>query len=555
MLADGVDEAVLKNIGAAKQLAEIVKTSLGPNGRKKLIVNHLGKTLVSSDCATIVRELEVVHPAAQMVAMAAKAQENEMGDGTNFVVSFAGELLALADSLLRQGFHTSEVVKGYELAYAECMSTILPSLVAKEAGDPRSVPAMADVASFAVGSKHEGLEDVLAELVGKACVSVMKPPPGPASLKADSVRVAKVRGGDARAASCVVRGLLVMRDTETSVKVAKNAKVVVYGCGIEMAQTETKGTVLIKTAEELLNYNKTEERALEAIVKEIHEAGVEVVVCHGSISEMARHFLEKYGLLTLRIPSKFDLRRVCKATRASTLVRLGAPTPEETGFIATIQVQEIGGKTCTILDQDASHDSQISTIVLRASTNSLLDDLERAVDNGIQTVRNVAKDPRLVHGAGAFEAELAARLRAFAETQTGLEQYAVHKFAEAFECVPRALADNAGLDATKVIADLRAKHDAGAADAGVYVSFDDDLDDDLADPTEDDDDTAKAVVTTSSGNASLQATNPIFDSLAVKECAIRLAYDAAVTVLRVDQIIMSKAAGGPKPPPQGPPDA
>jgi len=161
MLADGVDEAVLKNIGAAKQLAEIVKTSLGPNGRKKLIVNHLGKTLVSSDCATIVRELEVVHPAAQMVAMAAKAQESEMGDGTNFVVSLAGELLALADTLLRQGFHTSEVVKGYELAYAECMQKILPALVAKEAGDPRDEKAMAEAASFAVGAKHEGLEDVL----------------------------------------------------------------------------------------------------------------------------------------------------------------------------------------------------------------------------------------------------------------------------------------------------------------------------------------------------------------------------------------------------------
>ena len=534
-LADGVDEAVLKNIGAAKQLAEIVKTSLGPHGRKKLIVNHLGKTLVSSDCGTIVRELEVVHPAAQMIALAAKAQEQESGDGTNFVVSLAGSLLGQAEELLRQGLHTSEVVKGYEMAYKEAMA-IIPTLSKKEAGDPRDEAAMAHVAKFVVGSKHEGLEDVLSELVGKACVDVMEPAPGPAYFKADQVRVAKIKGGDARTHSLVVKGMVVMRDTETSVKSAKDAKVAVFGCGIEMAQTETKGTVLIKSAEELLQYNKTEERALETIVKEIYESGIKVVVCNGSISEMARHFLEKYKLLAIRIPSKFDMRRICKATGASTMVRLGAPTPEEHGFISKIQVQEIGGKTCTVFDQDKTHSSKISTIVLRASTTSLLDDLERAVDNGIQTIRNVAKDPRLVAGAGAFEAALAAKLRAFGETNNGLEQYAIQKFADSFECVPRALAENAGLDATKILADLRATHADGFSDAGVVVDYDDD-DHPVVDSSE------------------KRRDNPVVDSLAVKESAIRLAVDSALTVLRVDQIIMSKAAGGPKPPPQGPPDA
>jgi len=537
-LADGVDEAVLKNIAAAKQLAGVVKTSLGPNGRKKLIVNHLGKTLVSSDCATIVRELEVVHPAAQMIALAAKAQEQEVGDATNLVVSLAGELLGRAEELLRQGLHTSEVVKGYELAYAECLSFEFET---KDAGDLRKVAETAKVARSAIGSKHRGLDGILADLVAQACVSVMSPAPGPPTFKGDQVRIAKIKGGDATR-SLVVKGMVVMRDAETSVKVAKHAKVAVFGCGIEMAQTEAKGTVLIKTATELLAYNKTEERALEEVVKEIHDAGVGVVVCNGSISEMARHFLEKYKLMTVRIPSKFDVRRVCNTTGASTLVRLGAPTPEEMGFISKIQVQEIGGRTCVVLDQDRAHDSKVSTIVLRASTTSLLDDLERAVDNGVQTVRNVVKDTRLAHGAGAYEADMAAKLRTFAETKAGgLEQYAVFKFAEAFECVPRALADNAGLDATKVVADLRAKHGKGDVAAGVYVPDDDDDDD-----VPDDDDDGKKKNTTA---------NPIFDALAVKESAIRLAVDAAVTVLRVDQIIMSKAAGGPKPPPQGPPDA
>jgi len=556
-LAEGVDEAVLRNIAAVKQLADVVRTSLGPNGMKKLIINHLGKTLVSSDCATITRELEVVHPAAQMVALAAKAQESEMGDGTNLVVSFAGELLALAEELLRLGLHTSEVVAGYEVAYEECRRLVETSAARSTAADAREVEAIAEtVVRPVVAAKHEGLESELALLVARACATVMKPRPEPPVFKVDQVRVAKIRGGDF-AASTVCKGLLIMRDAETSVKTATNAKVAVFNCAIEVASTETKGTVLIRTADELLNYNKTEERALERAVAEIAAAGVGLVVSNGSISEMARHFLEKFGLMALRVPSKFDVRRLCQATGATALVRLGAPTPEELGRVARARVVEIAGRTCCVLDQDADTTSKIATVVLRAATTSLLDDLERAVDNGVYAVRAVAKDPRLVYGAGAFEAAMASKLRAFARDQNGLEQYAAFKFAEAFECVPRALAENAGRDATEVVAALRSRHDEAAgdaawADAGVYDDDDDDASGGDADAsrlleggTPRDGDAARAP----------SKKHMVYDSLAVKESAIRLAVDAALTVLRVDQIIMSKPAGGPKMPKQGPPDA
>ncbi|KAJ8613399.1 hypothetical protein CTAYLR_002243 [Chrysophaeum taylorii] len=530
-LAEGVDEAVLRNIAATQQLAAIVRSSMGPKGMKKLVINHLGKTLVSSDCATIVKELEVVHPAAQMISMAAEAQHAEVGDGTNFVVSFAGELLKLADELLRTGLHTSEIVAGFEAAYAKCKE-IVPELVARKVSSVRDVDELAEIVEPVLGAKQEGAETELAKLVAKASVSVM-PPATPTAdnpnFKVDQVRVAKIKGGDVAMSTCV-KGMVLLRDTETSVKSVENAKIAVFNCGIEMAQTETKGTVLIRTADELMNYNKTEERALETIVKDVASAGCKVVVANGSISEMASHFLEKYELMTLRTPSKFETRRVCGATGASGLVRLGAPTPEELGSASKAYVKELGGRAVTVFEQDDTVSSKISTVVVRASTSSLLDDLERAVDDGVNTVRALARDPRLVYGAGAFELELSKRLHDFGAASLGLEQYAIKKFAQAFDVIPRALAENAGLDATVVLADLKAKHDAGDNAAGVDLRDVDDKRDAPEMPA-------------------------VYDAFYVKESAIRLAVDAALTVLRVDQIIMSKPAGGPKPPKQGPPDA
>ncbi len=506
---------MLKNIGATKQLSNIVKTSLGPNGMKKLIINHLGKTLVSSDCATIARELEVVHPAAQMISLAAAAQDSEVGDGTNLVVSFAGELLKLAEDLLRTGLHTSEIVGGYELAYAECVK-ILPELVSGSLKNGRDAAELASILEPVIAAKHEGVEDCLAQLVAKACVDVMSPVDKPA-IKSDQIRMAKLRGGDVKESSCM-KGLIVMRPSETTIQKLEKCQVAVFNCGIEMAQTETKGTVLIRSADELLNYNKTEERALEKIVQEIAESGAKLVVSGGSVSEMAQHFLEKYELMCLKITSKFELRRICGATGATACVRLGAPTAEEMGSISSAVTKELGGRTVTVLSQDDKASSKIATVVLRASTASLLDDLERAVEDGVHTARNVCKDGRLLPGAGACEMELSKRLHAFADASTGMEQYALKKFAEAFEVVPRCLAENSGLDPTKIIADLRAAHMAGDEKAGV----------DLTPPE------------------SAAKNKAVVDSFACKESALRLAVDAAVTVLRVDQIIMSKPAGGPK---------
>jgi T-complex protein 1 subunit theta len=256
MSDEGTNDAVSKNIEAAKGLARIVRSSMGPNGMNKLVLNHLEKTIVTSDCAAIVRELEIAHPAARMLTLAAEQQESEVGDGTNFVVTFAGELLRHAEDLLREGLHASEIVAGYKAAHTKALQ-ILPTLVCHTVDDLRDTTKLAAAIKPVICSKQLGYEDLLAPVIAEACHMVM---PSPASGKrpsvsVDMVRVCKLRGasvGDSR----VMQGMVLTRDMNTTINRVEKAKLAIFGCGIEQSSTETKGTILLRNADELLNYNK-----------------------------------------------------------------------------------------------------------------------------------------------------------------------------------------------------------------------------------------------------------------------------------------------------------
>jgi len=283
---------------------------------------------------------------------------------------------------------------------------------------------------------------------------------------------------------------------------------------------------MIKDAESLINYNKTEEAAVEDIIKKVADFGIKVIVSGGAISEIAMHYIERYGLMCVKVLSKFELRRVCKAIGATPLVRLGAPTAEEAGYCDYVGVEEIGSTKVTIFRQDDT-DSGISTIVVRAATQNILDDIERAIDDGVNVYKGLVKDGRFVSGAAAAEIALARAIGQYADSTPGLTQHAIRRFAEAFQVIPRTISENAGLKATDVISALYAAHQKGEKNTGIDVSE-------------------------GTGDATKLG---VYDHLAAKQNAIRLATDAAVTILRVDQIIMSKPAGGPKAPQQGARDA
>jgi len=537
---EGVEGAVLRNVEAAKGLSRIVSTSLGPNGMNKLVVNHLGKIIVTSDCAAIVRELEIEHPAARMLSMASETQDRECGDGTNLTVSFAGELLAKTEDLIRMGLHTSEIIAGYRAA-GDKLEEILPTLACGEMSDARSREELIKVIGPVVAAKHYGSESILAPLVADACLGVIDVAGGSGkkpSINADSVRVAKIMGGSVRQ-SRVIRGFVALRGVETTLEAVSGAKVAVFGCGIEASTTEASGTVLMKNADDLKGYNLTEERKMDEIVRSIRDAGAKVVVSGGSVSEMALHFIERYGMMCLKIGSKWELRRLCSAVNATALVRLGPPTPDEMGFAGSVRVEEIGGRRITIFSQGevgAGADEEggggsyrLATVLLRASTSNLLQDLERAVDDGVRAAQTACKDGRLVPGAGATEMELSTRIRTYADSRPGLDQYAIRAFASCLECVPRSLAENAGLDAQAVLAALGAAHANGDGKAGVDIEAAD-----VHAASDDDGWNKKGGV----------CECRVMDLLATKSSAFRLAMDAAITVLRVDQIIMAKQAGG-----------
>eukprot|EP00291_Cryptomonas_curvata_P011808 CAMPEP_0172188030 /NCGR_PEP_ID=MMETSP1050-20130122/21678_1 /TAXON_ID=233186 /ORGANISM="Cryptomonas curvata, Strain CCAP979/52" /LENGTH=534 /DNA_ID=CAMNT_0012862441 /DNA_START=9 /DNA_END=1610 /DNA_ORIENTATION=- len=509
----GVDEAVLKNIEACKKLSMITRTSIGPNGMNKMVVTHLGKLIVTNDAATIVKEMEVVHPAAKLVAMAAKAQEDEIGDATNLVVVFAGVLLEGAEGLLRQGLHTADIIAGYSIATKACLKHFDTLSVHKVDDYKNEVDVTAALRS-AIAAKQYGLEDVLAPLVARACIQIL--PKDPTTFNVDNVRCVKIPGMTVND-SYLMKGFVITRDSEGTVKHVNNARIVVFGTEVDLSSTETKGNVLIKNATDLINYSKTEEDAMEKAVSEISSVGVNVVVAQTTVSEMALHFCERHGLMVVKCPSKFEIARLCKLTGATSLARFGAPLPEEIGSADRVSVDEIGGQKCTTFNRESQESTKVSTIVLRSSTSNRLDDLQRAIEDGVNNYKQLVKDSRMVAGGGACELRLSAHLKVLADKTPGLEQYAIRKYAETLETIPRTLAENAGQDSTSTVSDLYAAHTAGNLNCGVNVE---------------------------AGGTMDMLEAKVLDHLVSKREAIRGASDAAITVLRVDTIIMAKQSGG-----------
>lgn len=319
----GLEEAILRNIDACVQISKITRTSLGPMGMNKIVVTHLEKVYVTSDAATLVEEMEVHHPAAKMLTMAAKMQETEAGDGTNFVLVFGGELLQQAEGLLKMGLHPAEILIGYEKAYKKCLS-VLPTLVTYSVSDLRDKAQVVPCLESVIATKLYGFESFLAPLVFEAC-RYAYPERDLKHFDVEHVRVAKILGSSLTESS-LVHGLVIVRGSETSFTHVKGAKIALFNCPIEAGQGETKGTVLLKNAQELLGYTKSEEANMEHFIASVKDAGVNVVVAGGNVSEVALHFFEKYQIMVIKILSKFELRRIAHATGASMLVRYVRPT-------------------------------------------------------------------------------------------------------------------------------------------------------------------------------------------------------------------------------------
>jgi len=512
----GLEEAVIRNIGACKEFAETVQTCYGPNGMNKMVINHLEKLFVTNDAATIIRELEVEHPAAKLMILGSQMQESEVGDATNFVIIFCGALLRQSEELLRMGLKPTEVAEGYEMALEKALE-VLETLSCYEVKNTKDEESVKKAVRTAVMSKQYGNEDFLATLITKACISIL---PEQTTFNVDNVRVCKILGSGLFS-SQTVQGMVFRRQAESNIIKKENCKVAIFTCPVDALQTETKGTVLIKTAEELTNFSRGEETQLENQIKAIADSGAEVIVAGGKIGDMAVHFINKYNMMAVRLMSKWDIRRLARATGATALPKMTPPTAEELGRADSVYVDELGD-TEVVVFKVGNKESRVSTIVIRGATDNYMDDIERAVDDGVNVFKGVCKDGRLTAGGGSTEIELARQVSAWGETHAGLEQYSINKFAEALEVVPRVLAENSGVKPKEVIAKLYAAHSEGKTNMGFDIEGD-------------------------SGEIKDCLESEVFDLLVAKKWALKYAVNAACTILRVDQIIMAKRAGGPKP--------
>lgn len=370
-----------------------------------MVINHLEKLFVTSDAATIIKESDINHPAAKMIAMAAKMQESECGDGSNFVISLSGELMAQAQSLLQMGLHPSEILIGYEKASKKAIE-LFENSTCYTLQNIKDREEVLKCMKSSIASKQYGLEDLLGGLVTEACLYSI--PQNKTTFNVDNIRVQKILGGGLNDSE-VIRGMVVVRQSETSVHHVTKAKVAVFNSNIEMQQGETKGTVLFTKAEELEGYTKSEEDRFEKIIKGFAEAGIRVVVASGAISETAVHFFEKYKIMAIKIMSKWELKRIARAVGATPVVKIETPKPEEIGYADDVHFKEISSQKCIVFRRD-DDGNRMATIVLRGSTHSMLDDVERAIDDGVNTIKVLCRDKRLVPGAGAIEINLAKKI-------------------------------------------------------------------------------------------------------------------------------------------------
>lgn len=532
------DGQITKSIGAIREIHQMCLTSMGPCGRNKIITNHLGKIIITNDAATMLRELDIIHPAVKVLVMATEQQKIDMGDGTNLVMVLAGGMLNVSEKLIALGLSPIEIIQGYQLAKNFTLKE-LDKMVVGEITDKGSKEELIKIIKPVVSSKQYGSEDLLSELIAESISHVIPKGSNQPLFNVDSIRVVKIMGGSL-INSTVIKGMVFNREPEGHVKSLPQGdkhKVAVFTCPIDIAATESKGTVLLHNAQEMLDFSKGEEQQIDAMMREIADMGVKCIIAGAGVGELALHYLNRYGILVLKVPSKFELRRICRVCGATPLPRLGAPTLEELGLVETVKTMEIGGDTVTVFKQEENESTRTATIILRGATQNNLDDIERAIDDGVAAIKGLMKPNggKLLPGAGATEIDLVSRITKFGEKTPGLLQLAIKEYALAFEVIPRTLAETAGLDINEVLPNLYAAHTVTNEDGEDKKHLVKGIDIDGL---------------TSEGVKDI-TEDGVYDMLETKKFAINVATEAACTVLSVDQIIMAKRAGGPQAP-QGP---
>ena len=510
-------EALRNNILAAKVMAELLKTSLGPRGLDKMLVDAFGDIVVTNDGATIVKEMEVQHPAAKLLVEVAKAQDAEVGDGTTSVVVLSGTLLEKAEKLLDENIHPSIIMSGYTKALSKALEILenmaVPVDVENEAELRKIVETTLSSKYTGHGPEKQKIIDMVVEAIK---IIAEKKPDGGYNVDLDLVKIEKKKGGSLLD-SKLIRGVVLDKEVvhPGMPKRVENAKILVLDAPLEIQKPDITTKIRVTDIEQLDRFLEEETRLLKEMVEKIAATGANVVITQKGIDDVAQHFLAKKGILAVRRVKRSDIEKVARATGAKIVTSLRDLKPDYLGEAELVEERKVGEDKMVFIE--GAKNPRSVTILLRGANDMLLDEAERNIMDALHSLRNILREPKIVGGGGAAEVELAEKLRDYARTVGGKEQMAIEAYAEALEVIPTVLAESAGMDALDTILQLRALHNKGFKNAGVNV---------LAGKIEED----------------MTRIN-VYEPLLVKKQVIKSASEAAVSLLKIDDVI---AAAPPK---------
>ncbi|WP_096394278.1 thermosome subunit alpha [Halorubrum trapanicum] len=491
------------NITAGKAVAESVRTTLGPKGMDKMLVDSGGSVVVTNDGVTILKEMDIDHPAANMIVEVSETQEEEVGDGTTSAVVVAGELLDQAEELLDQDIHATTLAQGYRQAAEKAKEILDEEAIDVSADDRDTLVEIAETAMTGKGAENS--KDLLAELVVDAVLAVQDDD----GIDTENVSVEKVVGSSIDQSE-LVEGVIVDKERvdENMPFAVEDADVALFDGAIEVKETEIDAEVNVTDPDQLQQFLDQEEEQLREMVDHLTDIGADVVFVGDGIDDMAQHYLAQEGILAVRRAKSGDLKRLARATGGRVVSNLDDIETDDLGFAGSVAQKDIGGDE-RIFVEDVEEAKSV-TLILRGGTEHVVDEVERAIDDSLGVVRTTLLDGQVLPGGGAPEAELALQLRDFADSVGGREQLAVEAFADALEVVPRTLAENAGLDPIDSLVDLRSRHDGGEFGAGLDAYTGDVID---------------------------MEAEGVVEPLRVKTQAIESATEAAVMILRIDDVI------------------
>ena len=512
-------DAQKNNIMAAKMVCDIVKSSLGPRGLDKMLVDSLGDVTITNDGATILKEIDAQHPAAKMMIEISKTIDTEVGDGTTSSVIFAGTLLAKAEELLKKDVHSSVIIEGFQAASEKALE-ILSEISKKVSPDDREI--LLKISSTSMESKliSEDSES-LSKIVVDSIMSITETSDNKSSVDLDNLKVEKKAGGSIQD-TALIKGIVLDKEVVHSGMPTKiqQAKIALLNTAMEIEKTEMSAEIRINDPTQMQMFLEEENRMIKTMVDKIHAIGANVVICQKGIDDMAQHFLSKHGILAVRRVKESDMTKLAKATGGRITSNIEDISEKDLGSANLVQQKKVESDKWVFIEGCKNPHSV--TLLIRGGSQRVVDEVDRSIHDALMVVKDVIEKPEIVAGGGAPEAVLASFLRDWSERFEGRQQLAINKFAEALEVIPLTIAENAGMDPIDTMVKLRAKQSEGKKWTGIDAK---------------------------EGKVADMLSKNIVEPVVVKEQIIKSATEAASMILRIDDVIaISGGSGGGMPP-------